>query len=49
VINTLEIAIEEKRTRYGSSWDIRKSFDFVGKWLIRLAWQRLGVPAPLVE
>eukprot|EP01042_Synura_sphagnicola_P036311 gene36311-biopygen1767 len=49
VINTLETAFEEKRTLYGSSWDIRKAFDSVGKWLIRLAWRRLGVPAPLVE
>ena len=49
VINTLETAFEEKRTLYGSSWDIRKAFDSVGKWLIRLAWRRLGVPAPLAE
>ena len=49
VINTLETAFDEKRTLYGSSWDIRKAFDSVGKWLIRLAWRRLGVPAPLVE
>ena len=49
VINTLEAAFDEKRTLFGSSWDIRKAFDSVGKWLIRLAWRRLGVPAPLVE
>ena len=49
VINTLEAAFDEKRTLFGSSWDIRKAFDSVGKWLIWLAWRRLGVPAPLVE
>ena len=49
VINTLEAAFDEMHTLFGSSWDIWKAFDFVGKWLIRLAWRRLGVPAPLVE
>eukprot|EP01042_Synura_sphagnicola_P036649 gene36649-biopygen15813 len=28
-INTLETAVDEKRTLYGSSWDIRKAFDSV--------------------
>ena len=49
VVNTLEAAFAEKRSLYGSSWDIRKAFDSVGKWLIRLAWRRLGVPEPLAN
>ena len=42
VVNILEAAFSEKRSLDGSSWDIRKAFDSVGKWLIRLAWRRLG-------
>ena len=49
VVNTLETAFAERRSLYGSSWDIRKAFDSVGKWLIRLAWRRLGVPEPLAN
>ena len=49
VINTLETAFDEERTLYGSSWDIKKAFDSVGKWLIKLAWKRLGIPNALVD
>ena len=34
---------------YGSSWDISKAFDSVSKDMIRLAWERVGVPLPIVE
>ena len=31
------------------SWDISKAFDSVGKDMIRLAWERVEVPPPIVE
>jgi len=34
-------------TLYGTSWDIRKAFDSISTNMMRLAWTRLGVPAPV--
>ena len=31
------------------SWDISKAFDSVSKDMIRLAWERVGVPPPIIE
>jgi len=45
----MEAAFAENRSLYGPSWDICKAFDSVGKWLIRLAWRRLGVPEQLAN
>ena len=45
----MEAAWQKKTSIYGSSWDIKKAFDSVSKHIIRLAWQRLGVPEPIVE
>ena len=45
----LESAWECKTVVYGSSWDISKAFDSVSKDMIRLAWERVGVPPPIVE
>ena len=42
--NALEAAWENKMVVYGSSWDISKAFDSVSKNMIRLAWERVGVP-----
>ena len=47
--NALEAAWENKTKIYGSSWDISKAFDSVSKDMIRLAWERVGVPAPFVD
>jgi len=49
VVNALECSVEHQRTLFGSSWDISKAFDSVSPPIIRLAWERLGVPAVAVD
>ena len=47
--NSLEAAWQRKTKIYGSSWDISEAFDSVSRPLIRLAWERVGVPDTLME
>jgi hypothetical protein len=47
--NAMETAWQHKKKIYGSSWDISKAFDSVSRPLIRLAWDRVGVPPPIVD
>ena len=47
--NALETAWQRRSKLYGSSWDIKKAFDFVSKAVVRLAWTRLGVSSELIE
>ena len=44
----METAWQHKKQFYGSSWDISKAFDSVGRPLIRLAWGRL-VPDGIID
>ena len=46
--NALETAWQRRSKLYGSSWDIKKTFESVSKAVIRLAWTRLGVPSELI-
>jgi hypothetical protein len=47
--NALETAWQHKKKIYGSSWDIAKAFDSVSRPLIQLAWDRIGVPTPIID
>ena len=47
--SAIESAWENKTKIYESSWDIAKAFDSVSKVMIRLTWERVGVPTPFVD
>ena len=49
IINAIETAFNDRKSLYGSSWDIKRAFDSVSKPLIRLAWRRLGIPPDIAE
>ena len=49
LVNVMEEAKLKKMNLYGSSWDMRRAFDSVSKAVIRLAWQRLGVPDDITD
>ena len=49
IINAIEAAFNDRKSLYGSSWDIKRAFDSVRKSLIRLAWRRLGIPPDIAE
>jgi len=49
IVNSIETAFNDRKSLYGSSWDIKRSFDSVSKSLIRLAWWRLGIPPDIAE
>ena len=47
--NALETAWQHMKQIFGSSWDISKAFDSVGRPLIRLAWERVGASDEIVD
>ena len=47
--NALVTAWQHKKQIYGSPWDISKAIDSVGRPLIRLAWERVGVPDEIID
>jgi len=49
LLNTLELAWEERKPLYGCSWDMSKAFESVSKPLNVLCWQRLGLPVKIVQ
>ena len=49
LVNVMEEAKMKRLNLYGSSWDMRRAFDSVSKAVIRLAWQRIGVPNEIVD
>ena len=49
VINQIEGANIEKKTKHITFWDIRRAFNFIPRNLQRLAWTRLGEPRDITD
>ena len=48
-LNTIEDAQACKEHLHRSSWDMSKAFDSVSKYIMRIAWHRLGVPEDIAN
>jgi len=49
VINQIEDATHNNKTKHITFWDIRRAFDSIPRNMQKLAWTRLGVPLDVAE
>ena len=49
VINQIEDATHNNKTKHITFWDIRRAFDAIPRNMQKLAWTRLGVPLDVAE
>ena len=47
--NLLEEAREQCTSVFYSSWDVRRAFDRVPKPILRMSWERLGIPPDIAQ
>ena len=49
LVNNLEGSAEEDQSLFFSSWDIKRAFDSIPRWVIEVSLRRLGVPSAIAS